>query len=258
MLEQDGHGQRPLAREATTQAEDILLGRQHAAPHVGPRGLLDGVGGDEAVVVAHAGEAQPREVPGAVAGGVGADAAVGLGDERGAGGEAAGEAAQLAEQLVAGDVARPGARHGRLQGARVVGVRAGGGAALQPAQRRHGVGALVGERVDQLLDVRRRRPAAVRGGGGGACVRRRRRHGDGVARRRGAAVVVLVLVLVAAPGGQAGRGRGVGGGADGAKGDGTCGLQQHGVSRVGDACRWTMSRGALWCCLLYFHFMARA
>lgn len=141
----------PLILEARGQLLHLLLRRHRGSPHLLPRRLDLRVSRDQAVV-AHLVEAQPRQVPAAVAVRIRPHARMRVVDDVGADGVVAREVAQLNQQLVAGDVVHPRRRHGLLEGLGVGFVLARGGDAFDAAEFREGVDAVVLERLDDGLD----------------------------------------------------------------------------------------------------------
>lgn len=105
----------PLVLKAGGQLLHHLLARHLASPHLRLARLRVRKDPHQAVV-AHPRQAQPGQVPAAVALRVGADAAMGFRNNVRAERIVPRKAAKLHEELVAGDVVDPGRSHGLLKG----------------------------------------------------------------------------------------------------------------------------------------------
>lgn len=141
----------PLVLKASGQLLHHLLARHLAPPHLRLARLR--VRKDpHQPVVAHPRQAQPGQVPAAVALRVGTHAAMGFGNNVRTEWIVPRKAAELHEELVARHVVDPGRSHGLLKGPCVSLGVAGRGNALDAAELRQGVDAVGVERVHQLLD----------------------------------------------------------------------------------------------------------
>lgn len=145
------HRRHPLTLKAISQLRNILSRGDLVPPHLGLHGLESRVRSHQPVVL-HLRQAQPGQVPRAVAVGVFAHAAVRVAHQVSCDGVVWREAAQLGDELLRGHVVDPCGGHGLLEGFCVVGVAACCGYAFDATEFGEGVDAVGVEGFDELRD----------------------------------------------------------------------------------------------------------
>ena len=153
MAQHDLNGRHPFVLKARRQLIDIIPRRHGLSPHLLPRRLCSRKDTHEAVI-AHLHQAQPSQVPAAVALRVTRHASPSLSHDVSTDWVAPGQASEFGEELAAADVVNPGRGHGSLECPSLRLVCARSCCLFDTAKLRQGVDLMPFQRFDQSFGGR--------------------------------------------------------------------------------------------------------